>query len=55
VRLLIDANLSPLVTGALRDAGHDVVHVGALGLLTASDLVILERAQDDERVGVERQ
>lgn len=52
MRLLIDANLSPLVTGALLDAGHDVVHVADLGLLTASDLVILERAGDDERVVV---
>ncbi len=44
MKLLIDANLSPKVAGALRDDGVDAVHVGDLGLLTASDDEIFDRA-----------
>jgi predicted nuclease of predicted toxin-antitoxin system len=50
VRYLIDANLSPVVAERLRQAGHDAVHVGELGLLTAPDDEILSRAARDERV-----
>lgn len=39
-----------MVTERLRDAGHDAVHVGDLGLLTASDEEILGRATTDDRV-----
>ena len=45
MRLLLDANLSPRLLGPLRAAGHDVAHVAELGLLTASDRTILDRAK----------
>jgi predicted nuclease of predicted toxin-antitoxin system len=44
VRLLIDANLSPRVAVSLSKAGLDSVHVGGVGLLTASDRSILDYA-----------
>jgi predicted nuclease of predicted toxin-antitoxin system len=44
VRFVVDANLSPVVAGRLRDAGHDAVHVGDIGLLTTTDEVILAAA-----------
>jgi len=44
VQLLIDANLSPRVAARLRDHGHDAVHVADIGLLSASDKVILAHA-----------
>jgi predicted nuclease of predicted toxin-antitoxin system len=47
MRLLLDANLSPRLVGALRAAGHDVAHVAELGLLTATDRTILDRAEAD--------
>jgi predicted nuclease of predicted toxin-antitoxin system len=50
VRYLIDANLSPVVAERLRQAGHDAVHVGDLGLLAAPDEEILGRAARDERI-----
>jgi predicted nuclease of predicted toxin-antitoxin system len=50
VRLLVDASLSPAVAEGLRKADHDVVHVGDVGLLRASDEEILARARQDRRV-----
>lgn len=47
MRLLLDANLSPRLATPLVAAGHDVVHVGDTGLLTASDTAILRRAAAD--------
>jgi hypothetical protein len=44
VRLLIDANLSPKVAVALGKSGFESVHVGDVGLLTASDRSILDYA-----------
>lgn len=44
MRLLLDANLSPTIAASLARAGHDAAHVADLGLLRASDEVILERA-----------
>jgi predicted nuclease of predicted toxin-antitoxin system len=40
VKYVCDANLSPKVAQALRDAGFDTSHVGDHDLLTASDAVI---------------
>jgi predicted nuclease of predicted toxin-antitoxin system len=47
VRLLIDANLSHRVATALRDAGHDAVHISdrALGAAEDSEIVTLARAE----------
>lgn len=50
MRFLVDANLSPVVAAALRDAGHDSVHVIDLGLFTADDDRILDEAAQDDRV-----
>ena len=41
VRFLIDASLSPKVAVALGKSGFESVHVGDVGLLTASDRSIL--------------
>ena len=50
MRFLVDANLSPVVASALRDAAHDAVHVVDLGLVTADDHRILDAAAQDDRV-----
>lgn len=50
MRFLVDANLSPVVAAALRDAGHDSVHVIDRGLFTADDDRILDEAAHDDRV-----
>lgn len=50
MRLLVDANLSPRVARRLPDNGHDVVHVFDIGLRSATDPVILARADEAERV-----
>lgn len=44
MRLLVDANLSPKVAVALGKSGFESVHVGDVGLLTASDRSILDYA-----------
>jgi predicted nuclease of predicted toxin-antitoxin system len=49
LRFLLDENLSPLLGEFLRAAGHDTVHVRDLGLLTATDRAILDRARAEER------
>lgn len=41
---VIDAQLPPSLAAALRDAGCDAVHVGDLGLLTATDRQIWNAA-----------
>jgi predicted nuclease of predicted toxin-antitoxin system len=48
VRLLLDANLSPRLVAELRDAGYEALHVADLGLLSASDELIFERAATDQ-------
>jgi predicted nuclease of predicted toxin-antitoxin system len=50
VKLLLDANLSPEVGRLLKEAGHDAIHVKDIGLLTATDPVILRAAVKDERI-----
>jgi predicted nuclease of predicted toxin-antitoxin system len=50
VRLLIDANLSPKVAARIRSGGHEAVHVADIGLLTASDEVILAHAATSGQV-----
>lgn len=44
MKLLVDANLSPRVADGLRQAGFEAVHVVDLGLVTASDDEIFDRA-----------
>lgn len=50
MRLLFDANLSPEVVRRLNASGHDAIHVGELGLLTAPDPEIMEAAAETDRV-----
>ena len=50
MRFLVDANLSPRVAARLRLEGHDVEHVGDVGLLTAEDGPILAHAASTDRV-----
>lgn len=47
MRFLLDANLSPRLVSRLRSAGYDARHVSDLGLLTADDSTIFERAATD--------
>lgn len=50
MRLLVDANLSPVVSTYLRQADFDAVHVREVGLVTASDEVISEYARTQRMV-----
>lgn len=46
MRLLLDANLSPRVAGALRASGHETLHVGDVDMLAAADETILAWAAE---------
>jgi predicted nuclease of predicted toxin-antitoxin system len=50
VLFLIDAQLPPLLAAVLRDAGCDAVHIGDLGLLTATDQQIWDEARSRSAV-----
>jgi predicted nuclease of predicted toxin-antitoxin system len=50
VRFLLDQNLSTRLAEVLADAGHDVVHTSQLGLSSANDLTVLERAAAEHRI-----
>ena len=50
MKFLIDNALSPPVADHLKDAGHDAVHVRALGLHAAEDEEILALAAAEDRV-----
>ena len=50
MRLLVDANLSPVVSARLRDAGHEAIHLYDVGLLQASDERIFEYALEHDYV-----
>jgi len=50
VKLLLDANPSPEVGRRLKEAGHDAIHVGDVGLLSAPDPEILRAAAQEERI-----
>jgi predicted nuclease of predicted toxin-antitoxin system len=51
MRFLVDASLSPRIAEILTAEGHDGLHAGDVGLLTASDDVMVA-AQADSRVVV---
>jgi hypothetical protein len=50
VRFLVDQNLSPKIVERLAVAGHDAVHISALGLASASDSRIIAVAVVTDRV-----
>lgn len=52
MRLLLDANLSPRIAESLSAAGFDAVHVADLGLVTATDDEIFDRAAEQGLVVV---
>ncbi len=52
MKFLIDNALSPVIARALREAGHDAVHVRELGLAAADDPTIFDRAAAEDRAVV---
>ena len=52
MRFLVDENLSPILADLLRAAGHDASHVREIGLQSATDQVVMSRAEIEQRVVV---
>ena len=52
MKFLIDQNISEKVAQKLQELGHDAVSVASYGLSEADDLVIFERAAEEDRVVV---
>jgi predicted nuclease of predicted toxin-antitoxin system len=50
LRFLLDEALSPSVAQLLAEAGHDAIHARDLGLISATDPIVLRAAIDDQRV-----
>jgi predicted nuclease of predicted toxin-antitoxin system len=50
MKFLVDANLAPRVAARLGRAGHEASHVDEIGLGTASDEAILDRAHEEAAV-----
>jgi predicted nuclease of predicted toxin-antitoxin system len=50
MKFLVDANLAPRVAARLGQAGHEAFHVDDIGLGTASDETILDRAHEDAAI-----
>ncbi|MBI4604419.1 MAG: DUF5615 family PIN-like protein [Planctomycetes bacterium] len=50
MRFLVDNSLSPRMARGLCTAGHDAVHVRDLGLASADDDPILDKAAQEDRV-----
>jgi predicted nuclease of predicted toxin-antitoxin system len=51
-RILLDQGLAPRAAAILSDYGFEATHVADIGLERAEDVVILERARNDESVCV---
>lgn len=54
MRFLIDAQLPPALGEWLRERGHEANHVGAIGLLAATDVTLAEAAQKERYVLVSK-
>ena len=50
MRLLIDQMIDSDVRGSLRFSGHDVISVSEIGMSTADDSEIMNRAINDNRI-----
>ncbi|MBN1443095.1 MAG: DUF5615 family PIN-like protein [Planctomycetes bacterium] len=50
MRFLVDNSLSPRMTRALAEQGHEAVHVRDIGLATASDDIVFTEAAREDRV-----
>src|SRR4051812_24204069 len=50
MRFLVGNNLSPSLADLLSRAGHDVLHERDVGMASAADQIVLERARTDRRV-----
>ena len=51
-RILLDQGLAPHAAAILRHYGLDAVHVSEIGMETAEDIQIMEKARTDDRVCV---
>ena len=50
MKFFIDNALSPLIAERLRQAGHDAIHVREVGLASAPDPIIFDRAASEDRI-----
>ena len=50
MRFLVDYALSPVVSKSLQQGGHDSIHVRDIGLARASDEIIFDRAERENRI-----
>lgn len=50
MRFLVDMPLSPRLAEWLRTKGHDAIHALSAGLGKASDIELLKRARDEQRI-----
>lgn len=52
MRWLLDQGLPRSVVGSLATSGHEAVHAADIGMSSASDSLILQRAAEDARIVV---
>jgi predicted nuclease of predicted toxin-antitoxin system len=50
MRFLVDNNLSPRLASELTASGHDAKHIRDFGLSAASDEIVLQQADAEDRV-----